>query len=813
MTVSALFVSSVAKNTAAPDVFTAIKANLAPGVTVNGSGHIEHRNSRTGLVDPAGGIHNWDFPDRLIESKYQLPLPDNSLVSDFKAVLTALDGLATPPNGYSADPVSDSPADPSYHFNTNRSAIFEWSFPYINKMHKVSSIIADTGERHKALVDGGYLSAAGDIVSLPPGAANISKFTHTMVPATAEMEVATRKQHSLICGIGDGTFGLLGWANAAGTAGNRTADFAAGNGNLVFTGAASDIYLGRTDWLNLHKAGAYFNPNYAKAHKIPRILRFMDYNRTNDSAVAEVADTGPESQYYWALFSELGVNDKYYGPPISVMVRMCNELKCDMHYCIPQLASDAFIDTVSAYIRDNLDPDLRCYFEYANENWNTAVAFTSWLLLNQRGIDQYNKATASTAGTGYTAGDEVTGGSWTVTIDTVSAGVPQTFTVTARGNPVDFSAVAMTGGTGTGLALDFTNYGGGDFPYLIMGGFTSARIGDRIKTVYGVDWGTKAQMVLGIQSRNNGMVGSLITGVGHYTDGIAGHPTLSVGSGDAFSDLIHIIGGATYNGPTVSGTNLTSVEAWLATSQQTLNQNFPALADDEMITNLAQLALSKTEIEALGAKMLPYEGGWHCDIDKNEAQSTIDGMAAYRESPEGIAQRSKVELQYQDIFGPIMSQLATMGSPESGDPWYLMDHEVGFDDPRWTYAKTYNESHKGSDWDTGRTTDFSVGPYFGVVDYDGDVGGSSLPVMIGGHGSYFYGDGTNVAVMPLPGICTDVDIAVIPGVAADYTVSTGPNGCKQLAHASHTLPWRFNPDEVTTIRFMGDGSSSLLSLL
>lgn len=73
--------------------------------------------------------------------------------------------------------------------------------------------------------------------------------------------------------------------------------------------------------------------------------------------------------------------------PLEVMVAACNKLQSSMWFNIPPWWGISSVTDAVEYIRDNLDPSLDLFLEYANEIWNFAGGFeaTSWA--DNRGIE------------------------------------------------------------------------------------------------------------------------------------------------------------------------------------------------------------------------------------------------------------------------------------------------------------------------------------------------------------------------------------------------------------------------------------------
>jgi hypothetical protein len=82
-----------------------------------------------------------------------------------------------------------------------------------------------------------------------------------------------------------------------------------------------------------------------------------------------------------ADFSIVGANNVNggltTGVPIEIQVALCNELGADLWYNFPFHYDDASCAATAAYVRDNLNANLKAYFEYSNEVWNWGMPQTS----------------------------------------------------------------------------------------------------------------------------------------------------------------------------------------------------------------------------------------------------------------------------------------------------------------------------------------------------------------------------------------------------------------------------------------------------
>lgn len=91
-------------------------------------------------------------------------------------------------------------------------------------------------------------------------------------------------------------------------------------------------------------------------------LRMMDWGQTNDSTLVNWADRNTLTSHSQAA-GKLGVAIEY-------MVDLCNATGCDLWYCVPHEASDAFCTSAAQLIQSRLNSNLRVLLEYSNEVWN-----------------------------------------------------------------------------------------------------------------------------------------------------------------------------------------------------------------------------------------------------------------------------------------------------------------------------------------------------------------------------------------------------------------------------------------------------------
>jgi len=108
-----------------------------------------------------------------------------------------------------------------------------------------------------------------------------------------------------------------------------------------------------------------FHPDFLASISNFKVLRFMDWGRTNDSEVSTWADRTTLNS-----FTQARVNGVHAGVALELMVDLANANLSDAWICIPHLATDDFVQQAATLVRDLLDPRLRVHFEYSNEVWN-----------------------------------------------------------------------------------------------------------------------------------------------------------------------------------------------------------------------------------------------------------------------------------------------------------------------------------------------------------------------------------------------------------------------------------------------------------
>jgi hypothetical protein len=105
-----------------------------------------------------------------------------------------------------------------------------------------------------------------------------------------------------------------------------------------------------------------FYPEFVNRYKGFQVIRFMDWQKTNNSKLVKWTDR-PR------------VDDATQSGPKGVALEYClqlaNTLDADPWLCIPHLADDDFVRNFAKLVKDKLNAKRKVYVEYSNETWNT----------------------------------------------------------------------------------------------------------------------------------------------------------------------------------------------------------------------------------------------------------------------------------------------------------------------------------------------------------------------------------------------------------------------------------------------------------
>ena len=140
-----------------------------------------------------------------------------------------------------------------------------------------------------------------------------------------------------------------------------------------------NIRLYPASWEARVQAGEVFSPDFLARLQGFSAVRFMDWQRTNNSTQSDFAKRALPTDARYT--SERGV-------PVEVMVDLANRLKAQAWFNMPQPATDAYVSAFAAMVRDRYATTLPVYVEYSNEIWNDQ--FAQGRAIGDEGVAQFS---------------------------------------------------------------------------------------------------------------------------------------------------------------------------------------------------------------------------------------------------------------------------------------------------------------------------------------------------------------------------------------------------------------------------------------
>ena len=131
-----------------------------------------------------------------------------------------------------------------------------------------------------------------------------------------------------------------------------------------------------------------FNPIFLRRLEPFSVIRFMDWQATNNSTIRT-----------WSRRTQLTARTQAadYGVAIEYMIDLCNGLRADPWVCVPHQADDDFVRRFAQLVRSRLQPNRRVYVEYSNEVWNPQFKQHGWVAQNGDGANHPAKYAALAA--------------------------------------------------------------------------------------------------------------------------------------------------------------------------------------------------------------------------------------------------------------------------------------------------------------------------------------------------------------------------------------------------------------------------------
>ncbi len=108
-----------------------------------------------------------------------------------------------------------------------------------------------------------------------------------------------------------------------------------------------------------------FHPDFLKRWERFSTLRFMDFQRTNNSKQTDWSNRAAPA---------LQTQGTDAGVALEYLIQLSNTLEADPWFCMPHLATDDYVRSFARMVKARLDSDRKVYIEYSNECWNGIFA-------------------------------------------------------------------------------------------------------------------------------------------------------------------------------------------------------------------------------------------------------------------------------------------------------------------------------------------------------------------------------------------------------------------------------------------------------
>ncbi len=129
-----------------------------------------------------------------------------------------------------------------------------------------------------------------------------------------------------------------------------------------------------------------FNPQYTKSLANYGVIRFMDWNQTNNNPISEWSERVTPADFHWGSTG---------GVPYELQIQLCNEQRKDIWVTVPHAADDDYVRGLASLVQQNLSPGLRVWVEYSNEVWNGS--FSQYHYADETLKEQYQMPNAAQA--------------------------------------------------------------------------------------------------------------------------------------------------------------------------------------------------------------------------------------------------------------------------------------------------------------------------------------------------------------------------------------------------------------------------------
>lgn len=264
------------------------------------------------------------------------------------------------------------------------AAVSDWGtqLPFIDLMKTARPWVGhESGQwgavSAEALEDAGLLDEAGWVWGIPEGITSVEAVMLTDQPEEAE-GMAGRYR---VTWQGAGTVEMTGRARVTSRMeGEIWFEYTPGEGHVGVRIRETDpertgdyvhsVSVVAEKHIPLFEAGALFNPDWLRVVGDLRMVRFMDWMKTNGS-----------TQTTWEGRPMVGdFSYAWRGVPVEVMIQLANEIGADAWFNMPHLADADYTQRFAEAVRDGLDPALVAYVEWSNEVWNWGFQQAQWAL-------------------------------------------------------------------------------------------------------------------------------------------------------------------------------------------------------------------------------------------------------------------------------------------------------------------------------------------------------------------------------------------------------------------------------------------------
>jgi len=112
-----------------------------------------------------------------------------------------------------------------------------------------------------------------------------------------------------------------------------------------------------------------FHPDALQTLRKFSTVRFMNWNRTNNSSQETWSDRARLPFYTWGAYS---------GVPYEVMLALSNTLDADPWFTIPERADNNYVANLASLVKTRMSSTSTALVEWSNETWNGAFTAASW---------------------------------------------------------------------------------------------------------------------------------------------------------------------------------------------------------------------------------------------------------------------------------------------------------------------------------------------------------------------------------------------------------------------------------------------------